>query len=483
MARGPDNAPIWATLVVLASMGTAVTLATKPGIVARISQKGLDFACQQGVTVLQKQLQKIRVPDLSGRFKVKHIGKVHYSVYSITIVRFQLPSPQIRLQPGVGLKLSINSASVQVKGRCKARKRFIKASGKFDLSLDGISISADLKLGSDPTSGHITIACSSCSSHINSVHLRFKKSIVGWLIQLFRKKINSILREKINSQICKIVTKSVSSKLQPYIQTLPVTAKVDAVAGIDYHLVAPLTATADNLDGQLKGEFFRLAHRSPPPFSPPEMAFPPDHDRMVYMGISDYFFNTAGLVYYEAGVLKMTINNHMISRKSKFELTTKFLGTFLPEVARRFPNMKVQFLVSVSAPPYLTTRPSGFAFSPALEAQAFAVLPNSSLASLFLLGMSTNASLKVGVQDSRLIGELNVGKLALELKHSNIGFFPVKLLQDIMNYIVPIVVLPKVNEKLQRGFSLPMPAQIQLSNLRLLTQQNFLLLGADVHSF
>lgn len=49
--------------------------------------------------------------------------------------------------------------------------------------------------------------------------------------------------------------------------------------------------------------------------------------------------------------------------------------------------MKVQFLVSVSAPPYLTTRPSGFAFSPALEAQAFAVLPNSSLASLFLLGM------------------------------------------------------------------------------------------------
>jgi hypothetical protein len=56
---------------------------------------------------------------------------------------------------------------------------FSKASGKFDLSLDGISISADLKLGSDPTSGHITIACSSCSSHINSVHLRFKKSIVG----------------------------------------------------------------------------------------------------------------------------------------------------------------------------------------------------------------------------------------------------------------------------------------------------------------
>jgi hypothetical protein len=38
---------------------------------------------------------------------------------------------------------------------------------------------------------------------------------------------------------------------------------------------------------------------------------------MVYMGISDYFFNTAGLVYYEAGVLKMTINNHMVRPRQR----------------------------------------------------------------------------------------------------------------------------------------------------------------------
>lgn len=52
-----------------------------------------------------------------------------------------------------------------------------------------------------------------------------------------------------------------------------------------------------------------------------------------------------------------------------------------------FPDMKVQLLLWVSSPPRLTISPSGLALTPALETQAFAVLPNSSLAPLFLLGM------------------------------------------------------------------------------------------------
>lgn len=61
-----------------------------------------------------------------------------------------------------------------------------------------------------------------------------------------------------------------------------------------------------------QGEFFSLAHRSPPPFAPPALAFPTDHDRMMYLGISDYFFNTAGLVYQQAGVLNLTVKDDMV---------------------------------------------------------------------------------------------------------------------------------------------------------------------------
>lgn len=50
-----------------------------------------------------------------------------------------------------------------------------------------------------------------------------------------------------------------------------------------------------------------------------------------------------------------------------------------------FPNMKVQLVFWASSPPHLTMHPEGLVLTPTLDAQAFAVLPNSSLAPLFML--------------------------------------------------------------------------------------------------
>lgn len=51
------------------------------------------------------------------------------------------------------------------------------------------------------------------------------------------------------------------------------------------------------------------------------------------------------------------------------------------------PSTEVQLLTSVSSPPRLSIQPSGLSLDPALETQAFAVLPNSSLVPLFLVHM------------------------------------------------------------------------------------------------
>ncbi|KAK2503936.1 hypothetical protein MC885_004402, partial [Smutsia gigantea] len=325
---------------------------------------------------------------------------------------FQLPSSQINLLPNEGLHLSIKNANVKISGKWKARKNFIKTSGNFDLSAESVSILAGLKLSCDPTSGHPTIACSSCSSRIDSVHVHISGGSLAWLMQLFHKKIESSLRNTMNS----------------------------------------------------KGEFFRLARRSPPPFAPPALALPSTHDHMLYLGLSDYFFNTGGLVYQEAGALNLTLTDEMIPQESKFRLTTKFFGTLIPQM---------QLLIWASSPPHLTLCPSGLALTPTVEVQAFAVLPNSSLAPLFLIDVSMNFSMEVGARADRLVGELRLGRLLLELKHSDIGPFSVELLQAVMNYVVPTVVLPKVNERLQKGFPLPLPTHVQLFNLVLQSKQMF----------
>ncbi|KAF3824880.1 hypothetical protein GH733_010214, partial [Mirounga leonina] len=432
MAREPDSALRWAALLVLATLGTAVMAATNPG-----------------VAVLQKELEKIKIPDFSGSFKIKYLGKGRYSFYSMVIRGFQLPSSQIRLVPNKGLDLSIRNANVKISGKWKARKKFLKTKGNFDLGMEGISISAGLELGFDPASGLPTATCSSCSNHIESVSVRISGGKLGWLIQLFHKKIESSIRKTMASKICQIVTSSVSSKLQSYLKTLRVTTKIDKVSGINYSL----------------GEFFSVAHPSPPPFTSPALDFPANHDRMVFLGISDYFFNTAGFVYQQAGVLHLTITDNMIPKRSKIRLTTTFLGTLIPQVAKMFPDRPVQFNIWASSPPHLTMLPTGLVFTPALEIQAFAVLPNSSLASLFVLHLNTNASMEVNATADRLVGKLSLDTLLLELKHSDVGPFSVVVLQAIMNYVLPITVIPRINERLEEGFPLPLPANIRLFNL------------------
>ncbi|ERE71743.1 bactericidal permeability-increasing protein [Cricetulus griseus] len=479
MAWGPDNVRRWSTLALLAIMGTALTAAINPGFVAVITQMGLDFACREAVAVLQKELKTIKIPNFSGVFKMKHLGKGYYDFHSMTVDGFHIPNPHVNLLPTDGLQLFIRDAGIKISGRWKSKKNFFKASGKFGLSIQRVSISSDLKITRNP-SGHLNVKCSFCSSHIGRVRVQISGSMLGWLIQLFHKNIETSLRNIIYDKICRIVINSVSTQLQPYVQTLPVIARVDDITAIDYSLLV-LTATTEFLEGKLKGEFFWRERRSILPFIPPTMDFFPDKDHMVYLVISDYFFNTAGFAYHESGNLKITLRNEMLPEDSKFHLNTELLGNFLPKVALMFPSTEIQLLISSSTPPRLLIQPSGLLLHPAMETQAFVVLPNSSLVPLFLLLVNTNASLEVDVEANRLVGEMKLEKLTLELKSSAFGSFKVELLQAVLNYLMPTIVLPKINERLHRGFPLPLPAGAQLNNLMFQAYQNFLVLGADVH--
>ncbi|KYO44169.1 bactericidal permeability-increasing protein [Alligator mississippiensis] len=437
--------------------------ATNPGFVARITEKGLDYARQEGIAALEKKLAKLKLPDFSGSFKVKPFGNVHYEFYSLDLRSFQLPSSQIVPVPNVGLRVSVSKAFAHLTGKWKVKKRFIKDHGSFDLKVEGISISIGLKLGSD-ASGRPTVTTSECSTQISNVRIHISGRF-GWLYKLFHKKIESSFRKTMESKVCEEVTSSVSTQLQPYLQTLPVTTKIDNVAGIDYSL----------------GEFFSLAHRLPAPFPPPALAFPTEHDRMVYLGASSYFFNTAGFVYQTAGVLVFNITDDMVPKGVEFHLNTSTFSAFIPKLEKLYPDRLMKLQVMTSSAPSLTITPGGLSLMPVVDIQAYAILSNSSLAPLFLLSLTSNISATVAVNSSRIGGTLALGRLKLSLKHSDVGPFSVQLLQSLMNIYGSKILLPRLNERLKAGFPLPLPDRIKLSSILLQPHQNFLLLAADVH--
>ncbi|XP_008634004.1 PREDICTED: bactericidal permeability-increasing protein [Corvus brachyrhynchos] len=457
----------------------ALTTATNPGFVVRITQAGLDYAHQHGITILEKELAQLKLPDMSGDSRVGRVGKVRYELSRLRLRDFHLPYSRITPISNVGLQVSISNAFAELDGDWRVKFLFVRDHGSFDLKAENVYIKISLRLGSD-AAGKPTVSTSECSARISKVRVLFSGRL-GWLYNLFHGAIESRFRKILEDKICDIVDKSVRNELQKFVQTLPVTARIDAKTGIDYSLVAAPRATAQFLDAGLKGEFYSLAHRSTVPFSPLPLAFPSDHDRMVYFGASSYFFNTAGIAYHEAGALVFEITEDMIPKDSRFSLDTSLFSVFIPQLEEMYPNMPVKFRLSTPTAPFLTIGPGGISLNPIVDAQAYAILPNSSLAPLFLLSLTGNVSAVINVRSDRIVGSLDVGRIRLSLKDSAVGTFEVRTIQSLMNILTSKILLPRLNARLDEGFPLPLLDRIQLSNILVRFYQNFLLLGADVH--
>uniref|UniRef100_A0A8C3J7H0 Bactericidal permeability-increasing protein n=1 Tax=Calidris pygmaea TaxID=425635 RepID=A0A8C3J7H0_9CHAR len=370
--------------VACGALALCLTLAraTNPGILVRITEAGLDYAHLQGMAILEKELTHVKLPDFSGDFRIRHVGKVHYELSGLDLQNFHLPYSRISLVPNVGLQVSISNAFADVNGNWRVKIHFLRDHGSFDITVENVYIKVNLKLGNN-TSGKPTIDTSYCSTRISKVRVRFSGKL-GYVTSLYRPRIG--LRCISFPQICDIVAKSVRSDLQPYVQTLPVTAKIDAVAGVDYSLVGPPTATTQSLDVPMKGECYSLAQRSAVPFSPLALTLPPDHDRMVYFGVSSYFFNTASVAYHEAGALVFEITDSMIPKTIDFHLKTTTFSAFVPQV-KKYPDMQMKLRLSAPSAPFLNIGPGGLSLRPVVDIQAYAILPNASMAPLFLLSL------------------------------------------------------------------------------------------------
>nr|KAF6330168.1 lipopolysaccharide binding protein [Myotis myotis] len=433
-----------------------------PGLVARITDQGLQYVAKEGLVALQRELHRITLPDFTGDFKIKHVGRGHYEFHSLHIHSCELLSSALTPLPGQGLSLSISDASIRVQGDWKVRKSFLRLHGSFDVHIKGMTISVNLVLGSE-SSGRPTVTTSSCSTHIRDVEVDMSGNL-GWLLSLFHNQIESRLREILESKVCEIIQKSVTSDLQPYLQTLPVTTEIDRLAGIDYSLMEAPRAAAQMLDVMLKAEIFNREHRTPVAFLAPVMSLPEEHTRMVYFAISDYVFNTASLV----------------PPTSNIRLTTKSFRAFVPRLAKRYPNMNLELQGRVVSAPVLNFSPGNLSLSPQMEVEGFVLLPNSARELIFQLGVTTNLSATLTFNASKITGFLKPEKVQVELKESKVGLFNVELLEALLNYYILNTLYSEVNAKLASGFPLPLLKHIQLYDPVVQIHKDFLFLGANV---
>lgn len=467
---------LWIVTTALLFLASCI-LCTNPGLKARVTQKALDYGRQVGVAVLQQKLQEIHFPDLDGKVHLDVIGTIHYSVTSLHIDKLGLPQSAVKFSAGRGIQLSIINGYIGVTGNFRIKKSFIRTSGSFEVSVSGLSISQTIGMTRDST-GRPALQSVACSASIGKVDVKFTKK-KKWLYNLFRKLLEKPIRKALTSQICPKVSSEIN-KLENNLKTMEILFQINRFAEVDYSLVNQIEITNDAMDLDFKGEFYRVGQRQDPPFKPPPISLPSQSTRMLYLGISDFLANSAGFVYYEAGALQMNITDKMIPSQSPIRLNTRSFSVIIPQLEKLYPNMPMEMHLRATQSPVLKAATSNITVQAFGAFDVYAVLPNSTLASLFVLNIEASVSAQIHIVQMKLNGSLQLNSLKVSLEHSNVGPFSVAGLQLIMNIAVKLVVLPEVNEKLANGIPLPNVKKLNFINPNLEVNKNILVIATDL---
>eukprot|EP00062_Callorhinchus_milii_P002911 gi/632939991/ref/XP_007883855.1/ PREDICTED: bactericidal permeability-increasing protein-like [Callorhinchus milii] len=131
-------------------------------------------------------------------------------------------------------------------------------------------------------------------------------------------------------------------------------------------------------------------------------------------------------------------------------------------------------------PPVLRMTPDSITIAVTGAADTFVILPNSSLAPLFVLNLDVSVSATPSLSGDKLTGSLEINRLGLSMGRSDIGPFETSTLQGVLNFITKVIVLPKINAFLANGYPLPSVDQLSFVNPTIKVKERFLMIATDV---
>uniref|UniRef100_A0A3P8T3A9 Bactericidal permeability-increasing protein n=1 Tax=Amphiprion percula TaxID=161767 RepID=A0A3P8T3A9_AMPPE len=463
--------------VIALLMLLSCTSGQKPAIQVILTNKGLQYGKHTGTGLVQEKLENITLPDISGEINIK-IGKVHYTLSGIAVKQCDLPEPSVQFfQDATGFKTSSSGLNVALAGEWRTRFGAIHDGGSFDMVMFGVDVTSVVELGKAPD-GHLSITSISCDALVGDVNIHFHGG-ASFIFQPFVHYFKGRIRNEIESGICSAVHGSVD-KLERHLQAMNVSFDVNEVLSLDLPLTDIPLIDASRLNLGLKGEFYSIRSHKEPPFKAQPFTMPEQPDYMLAVGLSDFTLNSASYGYYSDGLLQIVINDSMIPSISPIRLNTTSMGVFIPQLPKKFPGLLMSLQVYAREAPMFSFQPGAAKLSSQVDVKAFAIEPNGTQVPLFKLNVDSKFSTKLWISGGSLKGSVTMDNFTVTLAASEVGDFKTDALERSVRMAIKVVVLPKVNNKLGKGWILPRMKHAQLVNSVLKMEEGFLAVSSDV---
>ncbi|XP_050924546.1 phospholipid transfer protein isoform X2 [Lates calcarifer] len=287
------------SFLLFVSLFPSIPAAVPTGLKVRVTDRAEDILKAFGLTFLDELLNK-PFPDIlvpvtqSINFNIKGSTFTHLSVNPHqAILRFQ----------GGGVKIEIRDMNFagNFQRDVKAYLLSLKGAGTFEGA--GVSATIGLDLNRNQN-GHLSVQMSDCRFQADqiSVNLGGPLGVAVKTYDYFK----SLFRGLFNNQLCPFIETYAMPKINTMLESLTMVMKVneDRDINIDYSLSGNIAVTPHTLDIPFKGLVFRQGQNVDILFTSErkgtDLVFY-DTDRMAFLGVSEFFFNSIGVVLYQSG--------------------------------------------------------------------------------------------------------------------------------------------------------------------------------------
>uniref|UniRef100_A0A3Q3BUQ8 Phospholipid transfer protein n=1 Tax=Haplochromis burtoni TaxID=8153 RepID=A0A3Q3BUQ8_HAPBU len=302
------------------------------GCKIRITDRGLDMLKYETQKFVEEELSNISMPEMKGED-----GRFQYTITDVKITELNLTHADLRFIPDVGLLFDVQNSSISLTFNRRILYWFFYDTGNINASAEGVNINTALNLIRDEE-GRLKINNITCDANISKMSAKFSGTL-GTVYGFLARFLTTGMRFLLNQKICPALDHAALVLVNSLLETIPVRTEVDQFIGIDYSLIDDPVVTSRSLDMHFRGMFFDLSHQN---VSLVNYAVEPvikEYDRMVYLALSEFFFDSGLFSYYTAGVFQMHIVNEKMPKDLEMLLRTTYFGFIMMLVSRHSRNM------------------------------------------------------------------------------------------------------------------------------------------------
>lgn len=443
-----------------------------PGCKIRITSKGLEMLKHETQKFVEEELGNITMPEMHGKE-----GGFQYSITNMKITELNLTAA-LGFQPTSGLLFEVHNSSITVSFKRRILYWFFFDEGLINASAEGVNIHTALELAKDEL-GRLKIANASCDASIAKMRAKFGGTL-GRVYDFVATFLTTGMRFLLNQQICPALNHAALVLINQLLETIPVRAEVDKYVGIDYSLLSDPVVTGSSLDMDFRGMFYGLHNENDTLVNYAVNPVVREYDRMIYLALSEYFFDSGLYSYFKGGVFTMHIANERMPKDLEMLLRTTYFGSIMM-LNPALMEAPISLELEVTSAPTSTIKTSGASVAVHSGVRVLALPAGKPPVQLSSMTMESKFNAKVSMKGKRLAIHLDLRRFKIFSTQSALESLALIPLQAPLKTMLQITVVPLINNYTKRGVRIPLPDGIDFIEEVVEYHNGYIIVGANLH--